>query len=216
MLTRRLKIAGTISFLGTGVCYLAQYIATPIAGNLDGSAVLAKVAAHSAGMGWALALDVPTIVFATTALLFLGHLVRARTSVLGGIAFVLLFVPFLVSIPALVGFDLLASVATDAKVLDAWQASTFYNATVLPYLLTHIVGFILAAIAVFRSRAVPRWATIALAVWPIIETVTYGVGKPGVLVAYLILLIGYLGCALSLTRSSRDATEQSETAYAAA
>jgi len=215
MLTRRLKIAGTIAFLGTGIVYLAQYIATPIAGDLDGTAVLTKVAAHPTGMAWALALDVPVIIFATASLLFLGHLLKARTSILGAIAFVLLFVPFVVSIPAVIGFDLLSSVATEPRVLDAWQDSTFYNATVLSYLLTHIVGFVLAAVALFRGRTVPRWAAIALAVWPIIETVSYGVGKPGVLIAYLILLAGYLGCALALNRSSRERNERPETAYAA-
>jgi hypothetical protein len=201
-LTPRIKLAGTVSFIGAGIAILAQSVATPLVGDLSGKEVIGKVNDHTSGMHLALGLDLPVLVLATCAILFLGHLLDARRSVAGAVAFLLIFVPFLMSIPAIIGLDLLASLTPSPKLIDAWQDSTFFTATLLTYLLTHIVGYIAAAVVLFRSRRVPRWTAIALGIWPIVETVSFDAGKPGLLIAYALLLLAYVGCALSLDRSA--------------
>ncbi len=116
-------------------------------------------------VGGALAMDV-AILLVIPAVLFAGHLAGSRTSLLAGIATVLCFVPMLGSV-VLLAFDALvfeastqADRAAAADLVEAFQTDAFVIGVTGVYLLTHVVGFLLLGLCLWRarrSRPGPRW-----------------------------------------------------------
>jgi hypothetical protein len=108
----------------------------------------------------------------------------------------------------LLGVDALlyeAAVQTDraaaARLVDAFVNDPFVGTLTVVYLATHVVGFILLAVALRRVRAVPAWACVCLAVWPLLEMGGYASGGKAVAaVGYAALAAGYAACAVALVR----------------
>jgi len=211
--------SGVACLLIGPVAVLVQWLVTPVDATLPTADLVAAVAAHRTAMGWALALDVP-ILLVFPAVLYVGHLARAGTSLFAGIAVALCFLPMLGGI-LLLGVDALlfeaaaqADRGASAGLVDAFVNDPFVGGLTRVYLLTHVVGFIMLAIALRRVRAVPLWACVAIALWPIVEMAGYAAGgKAAAAIGYAALVVGYGACAMALVREGR-ATSDTEHAKA--
>ncbi|MFT4166566.1 MAG: hypothetical protein QM650_15105 [Microlunatus sp.] len=92
--------------------------------------------------------------------------------------------------------------AIDASQADPWPLWVF-----LVFVLGNLVGTLVLAIGLLRSRAVPTWAAIAIGLWPplhVIGLVFFGNEVPQVIGAVLQAL-GFAGCALVLAGRAREA-----------
>jgi hypothetical protein len=192
------------------VAVLVQWLITPVDATLKTPELVARVADHHQAMGWTLALDVP-LLLVFPAVLYVGHLARAGTSLFAGIATAVCFLPMLGGV-ILLGLDGLlfeASTQPDqraaARLVDAFVTNPFVSGLTSTYLLTHVVGFTLLAVALRRARVVPTWASVCLALWPIVEMAGYVAGGKAVAaVGYAALVAGYGACAVALVRTGRS------------
>jgi hypothetical protein len=191
-----------------GAAVLLQYVITPLSnGNMTGAQIVRAVTAHHQAMGVALALDTP-VLLSLPAVLFIGWLARARSSILGSLATATLFLSFLVVVPQLFGLDGLIFLAGHdpdkaamARLIDSWQNSAWFAAGLFPYLLLEIVGSILMAVALRRAKSVPLWVALSTAVWPLLITVGEGGSLRVVAIAGCALqLVTWVGCAFCLVR----------------
>ena len=76
-----------------------------------------------------------------------------------------------------------------------YQHNALFAAMLVVYVGGQVIGFGLLAIALWRTRAVPRWAAVALGAFPIV-----GFGLPPVCAA----LAGLGACALTLLRGAAE------------
>jgi hypothetical protein len=209
LLSKQLVWSGVVCLVVGSLAVFVQWLVTPVDATLDTPAIVAKAAAHHTAMGWALALDVPMLLV-FPAVLYVGHLARAGTSLLAGVATALCFVPMLGAV-LLLGVDALVYEAAAqpartaaADLVDAFMNNPFVGGLTIAYLLTHVVGFILLAVALWRIRAVPLWTCACLAAWPLLEMGGYAAGgKVLAAVGYGALVAAYLACAAALLREGR-------------
>jgi hypothetical protein len=210
--------SGVVCLVVGSLAVFVQWLVTPVDATLKTPELVAKVAEHHHAMGWALALDVPMLLV-FPAVLYVGHLARAGTSLLAGIATGICFLPMLAGV-LLLGVDALAYEAATqadraaaADLVDAYMNNAFVGGLTIVYLLTHVVGFILLAVALWRVRAVPVWACVCLAVWPLVEMGGYAAGgKLVTAVGYGALVAGYLACAAALLREGAATASHEERA----
>ena len=207
----RYRAVGAITLFVGGAAVLLQYLVTPLSGDMTGKEVVAKVTEHHAAMGWALALDFP-VLLAAPAFLYVGHLARARTSVLASVAAAFLFFPFVLSLPAAMGLDGLAFLAGSepdkgamAHLVDSWMSSGWFALSLLPYLLLQVVGSVLMAVVLFRIKAVPSWVAVGTGLWPLfgIAGQESGIRVIGV-IGYTLLFVTWAYLAMSLVRTRRS------------
>jgi hypothetical protein len=204
---RRYELVGALALFVGGAAVLLQYIVTPLSGNMTGAEIVATVTEHRTAMGWALALDFP-VLLAVPAFLFIGHLGRARSSLLASVGTAFLFFPFVLSLPAIFGLDGLAFLASAepdegamAHLLDSWQGSTWFALSVLPYVLLQIVGGILMAVAFLRAKSVPSWVALGTGAWPLLAVVGQESGVRVIaVVGYAILFVTWAVFATFLVR----------------
>jgi hypothetical protein len=198
--------AGIVSLVVGPVAVLVQYLFTPISGDLKTAALVEKAAQHHGAMRTALLLDIPAMLV-IPAVLFVGYLVGSRTSTFAGVATGLCLVP---AIGGVVLFANDAVVYEATKLADrpsavamvhGYMNNVMIGTVTAIYLITHVIGFIMLAVALRRQRVVPVWAVVALAVWPIVEMVGYGVDTKAVTaIAYCLLVAAYAACATALVR----------------
>jgi len=212
---RRHRIAGAICLVLGGSAVVLQYLVTPLTGSMTGSELVAKATDHHAAMGWALALDFP-VLLAAPAFLYVGHVARARTSVLASLGGAFLFFPFVLSLPALLGLDALAwfagsqpNKAAMADLVDAWQGSAWFAISLVPYVLLQVTGAVLLAVALVRQRIVPLWVALGTAAWPLIAVAGQESGVRALgLVGYGLLLVTWIAFALTLLRDPEPAAAE--------
>ena len=208
--------SGVVCLVLGSLAVFVQWLVTPVDATLETPELVAKVADHHHAMGWALALDVP-VLLVFPAVLYAGHLARAGTSLFAGIATAICFVPMLGGV-LLLGVDALlyeaasqSDPAAAARLVDAFIGDPFVGGLTVVYLLTHVVGFAMLAVALWRARAVPVWACVCLAVWPVIEMAGYAAGgKLFAAIGYGALAAGYCACAAALVREGRVAAVATE------
>ena len=70
------------------------------------------------------------------------------------------------------------------------------------FLVGHVLGLVLLAVALWRVRAVPVWAVACLGVSPILEIVGSAGLKPVGVLAYVLLMAAFVACGMSLVRSN--------------
>lgn len=208
----RYQVVGAISLVVGGAAVLLQYMVTPLSGDMTGQELVAKVTEHHTAMGWALVFDFPMLL-AAPAFLFIGHLAHARTSVLASTATAFLFFPFVLSLPALVGLDGLAFLVGSepdkvamAHLVDSWENSAWFVVSLVPYVLLQIVGAILMAIALFKTKTVPTWVVVATAVWPVLGVAAQESGVRAVgIIGYGLLCVTWVVFATTLMRQRESA-----------
>lgn len=89
-----------------------------------------------------------------------------------------------------------------ANVIDTAQADPWFVWAFIVFVLGNLVGTLLLVAGLVRSRAVPRWAALAIAAWPVLHVVgltAFHNEVPQVLGA-LAQAVGFAGCALALRR----------------
>jgi hypothetical protein len=86
-----------------------------------------------------------------------------------------------------------------AALVHAYWATGLVGAMLAVYLVGHIAGVLLLAAALWRSRAVPRWAALALAVLPLFEVVEQAgnIHLAGAL-GYALVAASFAACARAL------------------
>ena len=89
-----------------------------------------------------------------------------------------------------------------AAVIDASQADAWSTWVFLLFIAGNLIGTLVFAIGLLRSRAVPVWAALGIMLWPplhVIGLVFFGNEVPQVIGAVLQAL-GFAGCAVVLLR----------------
>jgi|JI10StandDraft_1071094.scaffolds.fasta_scaffold184631_2 hypothetical protein len=207
--TLRMKIAAVSCLVGGSIVSTVQYLITPVDGDLKGPELVSEVAEKQTQMAWAAALDIPVVLLWVPAMLFLGYLAGGMKTKLGLIGSALIFLPLLAAVPAIIGLDYLALVASGhddlaaaGGVLQEWLDNPIYGLSLLVYLAGHVIGFILIGVALFRAKVVPRWAAVMIGVFPFIEVATWNLGKTGVAFSGVFGLVGFVVAAKALVSSN--------------
>jgi len=208
-MTSRWNAWGAACLVVTSVGALAQYLVTPINPQDDAAGLVAAAAAHPDRMAWAVWLDLP-ILLVVPALLFVGGLAGARISRTAAIGAGLTFVTSLGAAGYLLALDLVIQsaarqpdAAAAAGVVDAYVGSALFLAVLLPYLVGHVIGFVLLGIALWRAGAVPVWAAAATAAWPFLEMAGTAVdSKPIGGLGFGLLVVSFGACAAALRRET--------------
>jgi hypothetical protein len=114
------------------------------------------------------------------------------------------------AIMMLIAQDALATVAGRSayagaqatSITNAWSSETLVAVWIGAFIVGHIVGTVLLGAALWRSRAVARWAAVAIAVsMPLhLATVVADV-RVGDVAAWLLLLAGFAACARAIMAS---------------
>ena len=115
--------------------------------------------------------------------------------------FAVLQASFVVLAMAELGGDTAAfAAALDASQADPWPLWVFAL-----FVLGNLVGTLVVAIGLLRSRTVPIWAAVAIGLWPplhVIGLIFFGNEIPQVIGAVLQAL-GFAGCGVTLARQPR-------------
>ncbi|MGH3340961.1 MAG: hypothetical protein ACRDPL_19305, partial [Propionibacteriaceae bacterium] len=169
--SRWIATAGVVCLVAGPIGQFVQYLVTPIDEGNTVYAQVAQAAAHLARMRWAIPLDL-LILLVAPAVLYAGALAGARVSKLAAAGAGLVFVTWL-GAGYLLGSDILLYLAATARdqtaaatLVDGYLSYPLVEGLVVAYVVGHVVGFLLLGVALWRARAVPRWAAIAVAVWP--------------------------------------------------
>ena len=196
---------------------LVQYLVTPVSESGSAKDNVAKALAHPAAMQWAAWLDL-TILFFLPALVVVAYLARARTSRLGWVAAVLAVGTTVPGIAYVLAPDVLYVGAVHgevtARAIQAYNDAGVVEVATIVFLVGHVVGMILLAVALWRAGSVPRWAAVCLALSPVLELAGgAGVRLAGAL-AYLLLMAAFGACAVALARRSAVAESPAAAALA--
>jgi hypothetical protein len=191
------------------------------AGDDDSVSVsLAKIAAHPAAQRGVIVCDL-LAGFMLPAVLYLMRLAGPRAPRLTLAGGAVAFTAWLAALVSLGASDLLfyhAALFPDrASAVSLVHAVTSDSAFVIPealFIIGHLLGMLLLGIALWRSRAVPRWAAVLVALAPLAHLLVHD--QSGVInaCAYGLLAIGMGACAVTLLRIPGEA-EQAETGQAA-
>ena len=93
---------------------------------------------------------------------------------------------------------------TVAAVIDAATGDATFNTLIAIFVLGHLVGMLTLGIGLWRSRAVPAWVGILFALSPILHAVAMNIGTAADTVAYSLLGVAMIGCAVRLVRVPDD------------
>lgn len=89
-----------------------------------------------------------------------------------------------------------------AEALDSAQGEVAGIAVFAVFALGNIVGTLLLAMGLLRSRSVPRWAAIGILLWPVLHVVglVFFPNEVPQVIAAITQALGFGGCALLLRR----------------
>jgi hypothetical protein len=194
-------IAGVACLAISAVGQLVQYLVTPLVSQgTEPADLVAQAAAHPSAMRLASWLDL-AILFLVPAVLVVGRLAGAARSPLAAVATGITFVTTLLGSGYLLATDVLVQPPGTAAGVAAYLADPVVSTVTLVFLAGHVVGFLLLAVALGRSRAVPVWAAVALGVFPLAEIGGQAIGiRPVSVVAYLLLVVAFGACAAAVLR----------------
>jgi hypothetical protein len=100
-------------------------------------------------------------------------------------------------------------IADYAAVIDAGQSDSWSTWVFLLFIAGNLIGTLVFAIGLLRSRAVPVWAAVGILLWPplhVIGLAVFGNEVPQVIGAVLQAL-GFAGCAAVLLRRRDTGTD---------
>ena len=178
-----------------------------VAGDDDSIPVsLTKIAANPSGQRAVIICDL-LATFMVPAILYLMRLTGPRAPRLTLVGGAVAFTGWLAGLISLGASDLLydhaAQLADRASAVSLVHAVTSDAAFVLPeilFVVGHMLGLVLLGIALWRSRAVPRWAAALVGLAPLAQVPVHDSGA-GSAVAYGLFLIGMGACAVALLRA---------------
>jgi hypothetical protein len=199
MTTRPITRTGVAYLVVGPTALLGQVMLTPVSAGGDAADQVADAAGDLSAMRWALLLDAPLLLL-VPAVLFVGAIAgtrRLRTATVGaGIA----FMGTLAGMFLLANDILLYEAATSndpgaIALVNDYQQNALFVAMLVLYVGGQVIGFGLLAIALWQTRAVPRWAAVAMGAFPIVGFVLPPVGAAAA-------VAGLGACALTLLRGA--------------
>jgi hypothetical protein len=162
-MTRKLiASAGVVCLVVGPTALLGQALLTPVRAGGDAADQVADVASDLPAMRWALLLDAPLLLF-VPAILSVGVVAGARQSRTAAVGAGLGFMGSLAAVFLLANDFLLCEAATSHEpgaiaLVDDYQHNVLFGAMLVLYVSGQLIGCALLAIALWRRRAVPRWA----------------------------------------------------------
>jgi hypothetical protein len=184
---------------------LVQYVVSPLGGPEAAPADnIARAMAHPTAMEWASWLDL-SILFFLPALVVVAWLAGARTTRLGWVAAVVAIGTTVPGLAYLLAPDVLyvAAVhgAVTARAIEASGSVAVVQAATLAFLVGHVLGLLLLAVALWRAGSVPRWAAVCLALSPLLEFGGTAAGsRPVVIAGYVLLTAAFAACAMAVAQ----------------
>src|ERR1700691_4508389 len=168
------------------------------------SASLAKIAAHPSGERAVIICDL-LAAFMVPAVLYLMRLAGPRAPRLTLIGGTVAFAAWLAGLFSVGASDLLYDHAAQSpdragavSLVHAVTGDVAFTIPAFLFIVGHVLGLLLLGIALWRSRAVPRWAAALVGLASLAPVHDAGAGSA---VAYGLLLIGMAACAVTLLRS---------------
>ena len=179
-----------------------------VAGDDDPVSVsLAKIAAHTSGERGVIVCDL-LAVFMLPAVLYLMRLAGPRAPRLTLAGGTVAFAAWLAGLVSLGASDLLydhaAQLSDRASAVALVHAVTSDAAFVIPealFIVGHLLGMLLLGIALWRSRAVPRWAAALVGLAPLVQLLVHDQVGAVDACANGLFLIGMAACAVTLLRT---------------
>ena len=177
-------------------------------------ASLAKIAAHPSGERAVILCNLLATLM-LPAMLYLMRVAKPRAPRLALAGGALSFAAWLAGVYCVGASDLLyyhaAQLPDRASAISLVHGVTTDAVFVIPeigFVVGHILGLLLLGIALWRSRAVPRWAAVLVGVASVVQIPVHDSG-PGSAIAYGLLLIGMAAGAVALVRTGTEpASEQ--------
>jgi hypothetical protein len=173
------------------------------------SASLAKIAARPSAERAEIICDL-LAVFMVPAVLYLMRLAGPRAPRLTLIGGAVTFGAWLAGLISLGASDLLdyhAAQLTDrasaVSLVHAVTSDAVFTVPAFLFIVGHILGMLLLGLALWRSRAVPRWAAALVGLASVAQVPVHDSGT-GSAVAYGLLLIGMAACAVTLIRTGPE------------
>ena len=170
------------------------------------SVALTKIAAHPSGQRAVIICDL-LAAFMIPAMLYLMRLAGPRAPRLTLAGGAVAFAAWLASLVSLGASDLLydhaAQLPDRASAVSLVHAVTSDAAFVIPealFLAGHVFGLLLLGIALWRSRAVPRWAAALVGLASVVQFLVHDQSVLSAC-AFGLLLIGMAACAVTLLRT---------------
>src|SRR6202453_4261191 len=170
------------------------------------SASLAKIAAHPSGEHAVIICDL-LVAFMVPAVLYLMRLAGPRAPRLTLIGGTVAFAAWLAGLFSVGASDLLYDHAAQSpdragavSLVHAVTGDAVFTIPAFGFIVGHMLGLLLLGIALWRSRAVPRWAAALVGLASLAQVPVHDSGA-GSAVAYGLLLIGMAGCAVALLRT---------------
>ena len=179
-----------------------------VAGDDDPVSVsLAKIAAHTSGERGVIVCDL-LAVFMLPAVLYLMRLAGPRAPRLTLAGGTVAFAAWLAGLVSLGASDLLydhaAQLSDRASAVALVHAVTSDAAFVIPealFIVGHLLGMLLLGIALWRGRAVPRWAAALVGLAPLVQLLVHDQVGAVDACANGLFLIGMAACAVTLLRT---------------
>jgi hypothetical protein len=200
MMTTKLMTWSAVACLVIGpAALLGQTVLTPV--KPGGGAVdqVADAASDLSAMRWALLLDAPLLLF-VPAVLIVGAVAGARQSRVAAVGAGLAFMGTFAAMFLLANDILLyeAAVSNDPGAIglvDDYQHNALFATMLVLYIAGQPIGCVLLAIALWRRRAVPRWAAVAVGAFPMLGLFFSPAGAA-------FAVVGFAACALTLRRGA--------------
>jgi hypothetical protein len=200
MMTRKSATSVGVACLVIGpAALLGQAIVTPVSPGGAAARQVADAASDLPAMRWALLLDAPLLLL-VPAFLFAVAVAGARRSPVAAVGAGLGFIGTVAAVFLLANDILLyeAAVSDDpgaVGLIDAYKHNALFGAMLVLYIAGQTIGCLLLAITLWRQRAVPRWAAVALGAFPIIGVAFAPAGAA-------FAVAGFAACALTLRRTA--------------
>jgi multisubunit Na+/H+ antiporter MnhB subunit len=209
----RLLIAIALPIGPLGVTIMRGFL--PYWTSDDSQVITEKIAAHQDVMNalsWVMLICFPPLLLG---MLVLGYVARRGAPVLATLGAGLSFVAYANSgaagnsdYTALTMFRDGFDVATVHRVVEASYAHPISTVSGMFWVIGHIVGMILLGIALYRSRVVPRWVGVALAVSQPIHLISAIIVPSRLLDVTLgwgLTTLGFLMVSIAIARTPDDA-----------
>jgi hypothetical protein len=205
-----LALVGAACLVVGPLAAVAFELITPVGVGSTIAQQVAQVAAHPGAMTASLACDGVALLL-IPAVVLVAAVARPgapRLAIAGG---ALAFAGYVCLTVVTVGDALLKAAATVADrsaavaVVHAFWDTGLVSAMFVIYLAGHVAGMVLLAAALWRSRAVPRWAAVALGALVPLEVVEQAANShaPGA-IGYALVAVAFACCARVLIASSDD------------
>ena len=170
------------------------------------SASLAKIAAHPSGERAEIICDL-LAAFMVPAVLYLMRLSGPRAPRLTLVGGAVSFASWMAGLYSVGASDLLYLHAAQSpdragavSLVHAVTGDGVFTVPAFGFIVGHMLGMLLLGIALWRSRAVPRWAAALVGLASLAQVPVHDSGV-GSAVAYGLLLIGMAACAVTLLRT---------------